>query len=192
MVLVAVQLSVMGLYLPPVLEVAADMTPPQTIISLPVHTAVCLASGIGRVGGAGGCPTVSAGIVSSAGVQIDARACPLHPRQSFRCRSRLPVTRYRPEGALMSVVGVQSSAARGTSYYRKLVGAFANAACTGEHPPRMRRRARSLDFAQRFSSRSNRLTKRSASTGLAKHSAITKGSFPRASNSSCKTSGCLV
>jgi hypothetical protein len=34
--LVAVQLSVMGLYLPPVLPPPA----PQTIISLPVHTAV--------------------------------------------------------------------------------------------------------------------------------------------------------
>jgi hypothetical protein len=35
--LVAVQLSVLGLYLPPVLS----PVPPQTIISLPVHTAVC-------------------------------------------------------------------------------------------------------------------------------------------------------
>jgi hypothetical protein len=36
-VLVGVQLSVLGLYLPPVLLPPA---PPQTIISLPVHTAV--------------------------------------------------------------------------------------------------------------------------------------------------------
>jgi len=36
-VLVAVQLSVPGLYLPPVFK----LLPPQTIISLPVHTAVC-------------------------------------------------------------------------------------------------------------------------------------------------------
>ena len=39
--LVAVQLSVLGLYLPPVLKLlSADTLPPQTIISLPVHTAV--------------------------------------------------------------------------------------------------------------------------------------------------------
>jgi hypothetical protein len=37
LVLVAVQLSVPGSYLPPVLEA----NPPQMIISLPVHTAVC-------------------------------------------------------------------------------------------------------------------------------------------------------
>src|SRR5262245_59849187 len=36
---VAVQLSVPGLYLPPVLSLEAP-PPPQTIISLPVHTAV--------------------------------------------------------------------------------------------------------------------------------------------------------
>jgi hypothetical protein len=39
-VLVAVQLSVLGLYLPPVLKVVLKFSPPQTIISLPVHTAV--------------------------------------------------------------------------------------------------------------------------------------------------------
>ena len=42
-VLVAVQLSVSGLYLPPVFEhrgAVSSLNPPQTIISLPVHTAV--------------------------------------------------------------------------------------------------------------------------------------------------------
>jgi hypothetical protein len=41
-VLVAIQLSVLGLYLPPVLKGLAPSPshPPQTIISLPVHTAV--------------------------------------------------------------------------------------------------------------------------------------------------------
>jgi hypothetical protein len=38
--LVAVQLSVLGLYLPPVLKSPVWSPPPQTIISLPVHTAV--------------------------------------------------------------------------------------------------------------------------------------------------------
>ena len=74
MVLVAVQLSVLGLYLPPVFKTFPY--PPQTIISLSVHTAVCNVSGFGRVGGAGGCPTVGAGIVSAAGIQIARRHNP--------------------------------------------------------------------------------------------------------------------
>ena len=43
MVLVAVQVSVLGLYLPPVFKktLMALALPPQTIISLPVQTAVC-------------------------------------------------------------------------------------------------------------------------------------------------------
>jgi hypothetical protein len=39
-VLVAVQLSVLGLYRPPVLKKLLLFHPPHTIISLPVHTAV--------------------------------------------------------------------------------------------------------------------------------------------------------
>jgi hypothetical protein len=51
MVLVAVQLSVLALYLPPVLKSIAGQqkTPPQTIISLPVHTAVCESRGGGAL-----------------------------------------------------------------------------------------------------------------------------------------------
>jgi hypothetical protein len=41
-VLVAVQLSLLGSYLPPVLKPLPLLSaPPQMIISLPVHTAVC-------------------------------------------------------------------------------------------------------------------------------------------------------
>jgi hypothetical protein len=40
MVLVDVQLSVLGLYLPPVFKGLLLPLPPHTIISLPVHTAV--------------------------------------------------------------------------------------------------------------------------------------------------------
>jgi hypothetical protein len=40
-VLAAVQLSVLGLYLPPVFKLPKPSAPPQTIISTPVHTAVC-------------------------------------------------------------------------------------------------------------------------------------------------------
>ena len=39
-VLVAIQLSVLGLYLPPVFNMRVTVHPPQTIISLPVQTAV--------------------------------------------------------------------------------------------------------------------------------------------------------
>jgi hypothetical protein len=39
-VLVAVQLSVLGSYLPPVFKAPDLFSPPQTIISLPLHTAV--------------------------------------------------------------------------------------------------------------------------------------------------------
>ena len=49
----------------------------------------CDSSGSGRVGRAGGCPTVRAGIVSPAGVQI-VEAIDLRPRRSFHCQSRLP------------------------------------------------------------------------------------------------------
>ena len=39
--LVGIQLSPVGLYLPPVLQsLNVESTPPQTVISLPVHTAV--------------------------------------------------------------------------------------------------------------------------------------------------------
>ena len=41
MVLVAVQLSVPAVYLPPVFKTPESPTPPQIIISLPVQTAVC-------------------------------------------------------------------------------------------------------------------------------------------------------
>ena len=40
-VVVVVQLSVLGLYLPPVFNKVPLLSPPQTIISLPVSTAVC-------------------------------------------------------------------------------------------------------------------------------------------------------
>jgi hypothetical protein len=43
--LVGVQVSVVGLYLPPVF----DKDPPQTIISLPVQTAVCPLRAVGAL-----------------------------------------------------------------------------------------------------------------------------------------------
>jgi hypothetical protein len=41
MVLVVVQLSVLGLYRPPLLKLTLMPDPPQIIISLPVQTAEC-------------------------------------------------------------------------------------------------------------------------------------------------------
>ena len=50
-VLVAVQLSVLGLYLPPVFNIRPlpGLYPPQTIISLPVQTAVCTTRAVGAL-----------------------------------------------------------------------------------------------------------------------------------------------
>jgi len=47
---VAIQVSVSGLYLPPVSkELPLTLTRPQTIISLPVQTAVCRLRGTGAL-----------------------------------------------------------------------------------------------------------------------------------------------
>ena len=88
-VLVAVQLSVLGLYLPASVQNAAiaSVRPRRSFHCR--STLPCDRSGIGRAGGAGGCPTIGAGIISAAGVQKVAGA-QIRPRRSFRCRSTLP------------------------------------------------------------------------------------------------------
>ena len=68
MVLVAVQLFVLGLYLPPVFKCAESHSAPDDHFAAGPDCRV-RASAIGRVGGAGGCPTVCAGIVSPTSVQ---------------------------------------------------------------------------------------------------------------------------
>ena len=80
-------------------------------------------SGSGRVGGAGGCPTVGAGIVSPAGVQ-KAAAIISAPDDHFAagpdCRVHVSGSGGVGEcGCESSVIG---AATRGTSYYRKRVG----------------------------------------------------------------------
>ena len=47
--LLATQLFVTGLYLPPVFRPALLFSPPHTTISLPVHTAVCEYRGVGAL-----------------------------------------------------------------------------------------------------------------------------------------------
>ena len=74
-VLVAVQLSVLGLYLPPVFEPRSDHSTPNDHFIAGPDCRVTV-SGRGRVGRAGGCPTIRAGIVSPASVQRRLRSDP--------------------------------------------------------------------------------------------------------------------
>ena len=85
--LVAVQLSVLGLYLPPVFKgtrLSARSAPDDHFAAGPDCR---VSSGSRCVGRAGGCPTIRAGIVSPAGVRRPVETC--HPRRSFHCQSRL-------------------------------------------------------------------------------------------------------
>ena len=170
--LVGVQLSVLGLYLPPVLKPASGLRPRRSFRcrSTPLCAGIghrarwwcwwqsncrcwdCICrqcsdgdgvgsapddhfaagpdcrvtgSASGRVGGAGGGPTVSDGIVLSAGVQ-NRRCRHIHPTRSFRCRSILPCDRIGQRvhwwcGCSPSVI---DAATEGLSYYRKHVGRF--------------------------------------------------------------------
>ena len=79
-----------GLYLPPVFKaVAAVVSAPDDHFAAGPHCRVNVAAG-GRVGGAGGCPTVRCRIVAPAGVQNDVANVSIRPRRSFRCRSTPP------------------------------------------------------------------------------------------------------
>ena len=49
MVLVGVQLSVLRLYLPPLFKLPEELSPPHTIISLSVQTAVCPSLPVGAL-----------------------------------------------------------------------------------------------------------------------------------------------
>ena len=84
-VLVAAQLSVVGLYLAPVFRKLLS-SPPQTIISLPVHTAVWATRPSGTF------VLLVAVQVSVTGLYLPPVFRPLHrrPRRSFHCRSTPP------------------------------------------------------------------------------------------------------
>ena len=129
-VLVAVQLSVLGLYLPPVFKVAAEIcsTPDDHFTAGP-HCRVTV-SGRGRVGGAGGCPTIRAGIVSPAGVQIVPQSASA-PDDHFTAGPHCRVT-VRPVGALVVLVAVQVSSVHppGVRYYRQVIVSWYAAAMT--------------------------------------------------------------
>ena len=49
MVLVAAQLSAARIVSPAGIQITTAIKPPQTIISLPVHTAVCIARAVGAL-----------------------------------------------------------------------------------------------------------------------------------------------
>ena len=107
MVLVAVQLPVLGLYLPPVLR-KSPLYPPHTIISVPVQTAECRLRPTGA-------------LLMLVGVQLSVLGSylppvlkkvpgPVSPPQTIiSVPVQTLVTRYRPSGALVSVVAVQVS-----------------------------------------------------------------------------------
>ena len=106
MVLVAIQLSVPGLYLPPVFKLVGPLScrPKQSFHCR--STLPCDKLGLGRVGEAGGCPTIGAGIVSPAGIKIVA-ADPA-PDDHFTTGPDCRVT-SSGGGALVVLVAVQLS-----------------------------------------------------------------------------------
>ena len=106
-VLVAVQLSVLGLYLPAGVQIAAAViSAPDDHFAAGPHCRVS-SSASGRAGGAGGCPTVGAGIVSPAGVQkLPSKST---PDDHFAAGPHCRVTTPRAAGALVVLVAVQLS-----------------------------------------------------------------------------------
>src|SRR6266436_6439634 len=143
MMLVAAQVSVLGLYLPPVLKVLLPLDPPHTIISPPgVQRAQTVAivsaphdhfttspdcpmnlSGIGRVGGVCSCPSVGSEIVFAAGVGIAGARDVSAPDDHFTAGPHCGVTvagsrRVGDAGGSPRVVG---AATRRAGYHRKRV-----------------------------------------------------------------------
>src|SRR5439155_1282518 len=91
--LVAIQLSVLGLYLPPVFKpVLLPLNPPQTIISLVVHTAVC------QNRPAGALAVLVAAQLSVPGLYLPPVFSRLPPRLSSQSRSTLPCDRVDQQG----------------------------------------------------------------------------------------------
>ena len=108
MVLVAVQVSVAGMYLPPVLKKLHAITPaPDDHLTAGPNCRVP-ASRTGRIGGAGGRPGISAGIVSPASVKKTPKPfTPLHTIISLPVQTA--VCSVRASGASGMLVNVQVS-----------------------------------------------------------------------------------
>ena len=104
----AVQLSVLGLYLPPVFKLLPLLYPPQTIIALPVHTALCWNRADGALA------VLVAVQLSVAGLYLPPVLRPtppvLSPPQTIiSLPVHTAVCKYRPEGALLVPVAVHES-----------------------------------------------------------------------------------
>src|SRR6266403_1566559 len=106
MMLVAVQLSAPGLYLPPLLKALRPSLPPQTIISLPVQTAVKAY----RPGGA--LVRLVASQLSVLGLYLPPVLIRWNPPQTIiSLPVHIPVKSFLLSGALTVLVGIQLSAA---------------------------------------------------------------------------------
>src|ERR1051326_6753814 len=102
MVLVAAQLSVLGSYLPPVFT-SMPIYPPQTIISLPVHTAGW------KVRAEAALVVLVAVQVSVPGLYLPPVLSLVAPQTIISVPVHTAVCSYRPVGALMVLVAVQLS-----------------------------------------------------------------------------------
>jgi hypothetical protein len=184
-VLVGVQVSVIGLYLPPVFRSTVPLNPPQIISSLPVQTDLSL-------------PRASGALVVLVAVQLSSAGSylppvfrppglefpPPHIIISLPVHTALRVS--RASGAFTVVVAVQVSSVQsvateisGSLYFVLGVLTASRAAAVDTNPPTP---LCPLSW----------LTSRSAKMGLARHSAITNGSLPSTSKSSRNISGSLV
>src|SRR5439155_223042 len=105
-VLVAVQVFVVGLYLPPLFTEPPPVSPPQTIISLPVQTAVCPHRPVGAL-------VVLVSIqLSVFGLYLPplrGRAPLVPPHTIISLPLHTPVGSSRPTGAFVVLVGVHVS-----------------------------------------------------------------------------------
>ena len=185
--LVAVQLSVPGLYLPPVFdsrEARSNSAPDDHFTAGP--DCRVKVSRRGRVGGAGGCPTICSWDCTPAGVRSRCRT-PIRPRRSFRCRSTPPCERSTSGriGRAGGCPSIRSASSRRIRYCGKHVVSVRHVAVFRFAPSLASLPVTPYAIRQLAKSRST-------SAGLARHSAMTKGSFPSASNSSRRTSGCFV
>jgi hypothetical protein len=114
--LMDVQLSMTGLYLPPVFKSLLPLYPPQTIISLPVQTAVCWSR-------ASGTPVMLMDVqLSMTGLYLPPvfkSLLPLYPPQTIiSLPVQTAVCRSRLSGALTVLLAVQRQPQVYRSYLR--------------------------------------------------------------------------
>jgi hypothetical protein len=126
-VLVAVQLSVPGLYLPPVLTL---LPPPQTIISVPVHTAVCACRPLGAL------VVLVAAQLSMLGSYLPpVLTLPPPPQTIISVPVHSAVCSSLPVGALVVLVALQLSVLG--LYLPPVFATFVQPKPRAVHPPQM-------------------------------------------------------